>query len=137
MEMHTILSISSFTDKTRHLGDSETIILGIPRLQSVKRAWFYAQQRGTEQTGLCCAFRPPRGSKCSSHSVSYGLVTVNPTEPTCIYLSRALCYARGEVRNTVNCNSISTSENCGLFKIIESFRLKLVSYLTVRLCIFN
>jgi hypothetical protein len=57
----------SFTFKTRHLGDSESIVSRIPRLWSVKTAWIWAQQRGTEQIGRYCAFRPPRGSKCSSH----------------------------------------------------------------------
>jgi hypothetical protein len=32
-----------FTDETRHLGDSETNMIGIPRSQSVKSAWFSAQ----------------------------------------------------------------------------------------------
>ena len=69
----------SFTFKTRHLGDSETIASRIPKLWSVKTAWLWAQQRGTEQTGRCCAFRPPRGSKCSSHGVSRPSALAYPT----------------------------------------------------------
>jgi hypothetical protein len=33
----------SFTFKTRHLGDSETIASRIPKLWSVKTAWLWAQ----------------------------------------------------------------------------------------------
>jgi hypothetical protein len=69
----------SFTFETRHLGDSETIASRIPRLWRVKNAWFWAQQRGTGQTGRCCAFRPPRGSKCSSHGVSRPSALACPT----------------------------------------------------------
>jgi hypothetical protein len=69
----------SFTFKTRHLGDSETIVSRIPRLWSVKAGWLGAQQRGTEQTGRCCAFRPPRGSKCSSHRVLRPSALAYPT----------------------------------------------------------
>jgi len=81
----TTESSPSFTFKTRHLGDSETIVSRIPRLWSVITAWFWAQQRETKRTGLCCAFRPPRGSKCSSHSVPFSVMGScghQPTEPT-------------------------------------------------------
>jgi hypothetical protein len=81
----TTESSPSFTFKTRHLGDSEMMVSRIPRLWSVKTAWFWAQQRETERTGLCCAFRPPRGSKCSSHSVPFSVMGScghQPTEPT-------------------------------------------------------
>jgi hypothetical protein len=71
----------SFTFKTRHLGDSETVVSRIPRLWSVKTGWFWAQQRETEQTSLCCAFRPPRGSKCSSHSAPLSVMGSHGHQP--------------------------------------------------------
>jgi hypothetical protein len=82
----TTESSPSFTFKTRHLGDSEMMVSRIPRLWSVKTAWFWAQQRETERTGLCCAFRPPRGSKCSSDApsvknVSASMLPVSRRDP--------------------------------------------------------
>jgi hypothetical protein len=75
----------SFTFKTRHLGDSETIVCRLPRLWSVKTGWFWAQQRGTEQTGRCCAFRPQGGSKCSS---AWGLGAISPRMSNAIHVIR-------------------------------------------------
>jgi hypothetical protein len=55
----------------------------------------WAQQRETERTGLCYAFWPPRGLKCSLHLVPFSVIgscSHQPTEPlSALHIQHYLC----------------------------------------------
>ena len=63
---------------------SETIVSRIPRLWNVKTGWFWAQQRGTKQTGRCYAFRPPE----DRNAPRMGLAATSPRVSNAIHVIR-------------------------------------------------